>query len=219
MKFSTLTKAQQEILEIVASHVQVNGEPPTIREIQSKATEVTSLRGIAMQLDALEEIGYISRGQGARSIKVNDSFFSRNDKLIDVPLFCGRVKAGMPSLFEEYSDTTIPVKLSHTKGLTNVFAICVRGNSMIDVGIEEGDIAVITTQVNPRNGDIVVALRDDSITLKTFRIVDGYPILFPENKRDKSFKPIVDDFEVKGKLISIIKPQMLEYFQKLRSLV
>lgn len=216
MKFSTLTDNQQEILEIIYSHIQINGESPSLRDIAKKTSKVKSLRGIALQLNALVEAGYISRSSEAKSIVVNEVLDSGNDELIRIPVFSGTVQAGLPSEFDEYTDETIPVKLSMTKGLRNVYAIKVRGQSMIDAGIEEGDYAIVNDLVNANNGDIVVASTDEGLTLKTYRVVEGHHILFPANK---NFKPIVDGFQIRGKLVSLLKPQMLEYFQRLESFV
>lgn len=214
MKSSTLSDNQQEVLEIIASHIKLNGVSPSLRDIMKKHSTIKSLRGIAIQLNALEESGYITRSSEAKSIQINESLWSSNDRLIEIPLFTGTVQAGTPSLFDEYSDSTITVKLSAVKGLSKVYAMKVRGESMIDAGIEDGDYAVVSEQVNPNSGDIVVALTSEGITLKTFRVIDGHKILFPANK---NFKPISDGFEVRGKLVSIIKPPMLEHYKKLKS--
>jgi len=216
MKFSTLTIPQQEVLEIVLAYSQVNGESPSLRDILKKSKTITSLRGVALQLNALEKAGYISRDSSAKSIEVNVTLVLGNDHLIEIPLFLGSVQAGMPTLFEEYTDSTITVKLSATKGLKNVFAFKVRGESMRDLNISEGDYAIVTESISPNNGDVVVALIEDGITLKTYRLIDGHAILFPANKE---FKPIVEGFEIRGKLVNIIKPQMMEYFQKLKKLI
>ena len=215
MKFSTLTEKQQEILEIVLAHIQVDGEPPSLRDIQKKAKTVSSMRGIALQLDSLEEAGYITRDSKAKSITLNDSLTVQHDEFIEIPLLLGRVPAGLPSMFDEYIDRHIPVKMSATKGLRNVFAIKIIGDSMIDAGIVEDDHAIVSPSVVANNGDIVLALIEDGLTLKRFRVVDGHPILFPANK---NYKPIADNFEVRGKLVNIIKPEMIELFQRLKTL-
>jgi len=211
MKFSTLTDNQQEILEIICSHIQINGESPSLRDIAKKTTKVKSLRGIALQLDALEEAEYITRSSEAKSIEVNQVLRGGNDEIIRIPLFTGMVQAGLPSEFDEYSDSTIPISLSMTKGLRNVFAIKVSGLSMIGVGIDEGDYAIVSKMVNPNNQDIVLAATSEGLTLKTYRIIEGHHMLFPANK---NFKPIVDGFEIKGKLVSLLYPQMLRYFRE-----
>lgn len=216
MKLSTLTENQQEILEIIYSHIQINGEAPSLRDIAKKTSKVKSLRGIALQLNALVDAGYITRSSEAKSIEVNEVFSSGNDKIIRIPLFTGTVQAGFPSEFNEYSDDTIPVSLSMTKGLRSVFAIKVRGLSMIGAGIDDGDYAIVSEMVNASSGDIVLASTSEGLTLKTYRIIDGHHMLFPANK---DFKPLVDGFEIRGKLVSLLKPAMLQYFQQRASFV
>lgn len=185
-----------------------------MRDIAKKSSNVKSLRGVALQLDALEEAGYITRSSEAKSIEVNQVLNTGNDKLIRIPLFTGTVQAGLPSEFDEYSDSTIPVSLSMTKGLRSVFAIKICGLSMIGAGIDDGDYAIVSQMVNANNGDIVLASTEEGLTIKTYRVVDGHHMLFPANK---DFNPIVEGFEIKGKLVSLLKPQMLEYFRKRES--
>lgn len=214
MKFSTLSNNQQEILEIITSHIRLNGVSPSLRDVMKASKNINSLRGVVIQLNALESAGYITRSSEAKSIEVNESLWSNNNELIEIPLFAGSVQAGLPSLFDDYYDSKVFVMLSATKGLRHVYAMKIRGDSMIDADIEDGDFAIITEYVNPNDGDIVVALTEDGITLKTFRIIEGHPILFPANK---NYKPISDRFEVRGKLINVLKPEMIQYYQKLKS--
>lgn len=212
MKISTLSDNQREILEIIASHIKVNGESPSLRDIMKKASKINSLRGVAIQLNALEKANYISRSSKAKSIQINNHFWDNEDKLISIPLFTGSLQAGLPSFFDEHSDSTIPAKLSDTKGLKDIYAFKINGQSMIDKNIEEGDYAIVTELVNPNSGDIVVALTDEGITLKIYRVIDGHHMLFPANK---NFKPITDNFEVRGKLVNIIKPKTMNEYRRL----
>jgi repressor LexA len=215
MKFSTLNNKQQEILEIVMAHLNVDGEAPSLRDIQKKSQTVSSMRGIALQLDALEEAGFIKRDPVSRSITLVESLSSPKDEFIEIPLLLGRVPAGIPSEFEDYIDRYIPIRLSATKGLRNVFAIKIVGDSMVDAGIVEDDHAIVSPSIVANDGDVVLALVGNGLTLKRFRVVEGHPILFPANKK---YKPIADDFEVRGKLVNIVKPEMVEIFEQMKSL-
>lgn len=217
MKFSTLTSKQQEILEIVMSYLNTSGESPSLRDIQKQAQTVSSMRGIALQLDALEEAGFIKRDPETRAITLSDSLANPHDEFIEIPLLLGSVPAGLPSMFDEYIDRHIPVKLSATKGLRNVYAIKVRGDSMNEAGIIEDDHAIVTPSPVANNGDIVLAMIGDELTIKRFRVVEGHPILFPESD-NKSHKPIADNFSVRGKLVNIVKPELIKLFQKTKSL-
>jgi len=217
MKFSTLTNKQQEILEIVMSYLNTDGDSPSLRDIQKQSRSVKSMRGIALQLEALEEAGFIKRDSYTRAISLADSLANPHDEFIEIPLLLGSVPAGTPSMFEEYIDRHIPVKLSATKGLRNVYAIKVRGDSMNKTGIIEDDHAIVTPSPVANNGDIVLAMIEEELTIKRFRLVEGHPILFPESS-NKSHKPIADNFIVRGKLINVIKPELIQLFQKSKSL-
>lgn len=217
MKFSTLNKKQQEILEIVMSYLNTSGESPSLRDIQKQAQTVSSMRGIALQLDALEETGFIKRDPVTRVITLSDSLANPHDEFIEIPLLLGSVPAGTPSMFEEYIDSHIPVKLSATKGLRNVYAIKVRGDSMNEAGIIEDDHAIVTPSPVANNNDIVLAMVEEELTIKRFRLVEGHPILFPESN-NKSHKPIADKFVVRGKLVNVIKPELIQLYQKSKSL-
>lgn len=217
MKFSTLTNKQQEILEIVMSYLNTRGDSPSLREIQKQALTVKSMRGIALQLDALEELGFIKRDPVTRVISLTESLSTPHDELIDIPLLMCRVPAGTPSMFDEYIDRHIPIKLSATKGLRNVYAIKIKGDSMNKAGIIEEDYAIAIPSPVANNGDIVLAMVGEDLTIKRFRLVDGYPILFPESD-NKIHKPIADNFLIRGKVINVIKPELIKLFQKSKTL-
>ena len=106
-------------------------------------------------------------------------------------------------MVDEFSDSKIDVSIQDTKGITNVFAVKVTGDSMIGAGIDDGDTAIIASQPIANDGDIVAALIPDrGVTLKKFKIVDGWPILVPANPK---YSPIVNNFVVQGKLINLLK--------------
>ena len=187
--------------------------PPTTREIQELSG--LSPRGVTLQLNALEKQGFISRKSGARGIVVDPSLLNfpedgdvsvpvakSKEEKVSIPMMAASIPAGPTSYIEEYSDSTINISLSLTRGMKNVFAVKVTGDSMIGAGIEEGDMAIIAPQPVANDGDIVAAIHDNGITLKRFRILDGRPLLMPANPK---YEPITSDFSIQGKLINIIK--------------
>ncbi len=112
------------------------------------------------------------------------------------------IPAGYGSSADDCSDQTIEIPVSETKGIRNAFAIQVSGESMIGAGIEDGDVAIISSQQVANDGDIVAALYDDGVTLKRYRVVDGIPMLMPANPK---FRPIIENFEIQRKLINLKK--------------
>lgn len=213
MRYQTLTPNQQKVLDILVSYLKVNHMPPTTREVQELSG--LSPRGVTLQLNALEEQNFISRKNGARGIIVNPSllnlpedsnisvpFTKTKEEEISIPMMAASIPAGPTSYIEEYSDSTIDISLSLTRGMRNVFAVKVTGDSMIGAGIEEGDTAIIAPQSIASDGDIVAAVHDGGVTLKRFRIVDGRPLLMPANPK---YEPITSDFSIQGKLINILK--------------
>lgn len=215
MKYTVLTDNQKKVLEAIIAYIRTNNLPPTTREIQ-KLSDL-SPRGVTLQLQLLELQGFITRKPGARGISVNPSLLhvSENEKVsvpiteakedtISVPMMSASIPAGPISFVEEHSDKRIEVPLSITRGMRNVFAVKVSGDSMIGAGIESGDTAIIATQPIANDGDIVAALYDGGVTLKKFRILDGRPILMPANPK---YEPITKEFAIQGKLINLLKSE------------
>jgi repressor LexA len=200
----TLTTRQQEVLDIIVEAITSEGYPPTVRELRD-ILGVNSIRGASIHLDALERKGFIKRSGKARGIRVLDAGTSTNGtREIRIPLI-GQIQAGYPLLAEQNVETFINVKKSYLKGNSHAFALRVSGESMIDAGIQPGDIALIVPTQHADNGDIVVALLDDSATLKKFYQVDNYVALLPANP---VFQPIIGrDFSIQGRLIGIIRSE------------
>jgi repressor LexA len=197
-----LTQRQQEVLDIIVGNIKHHGYPPTVRELRDHLG-VNSIRGASIHLDALERKGYIQRNGKARGIKVlkiDNGATSRQE--IRIPLI-GQIQAGYPLLAEENVEKFINIKKEYLRGNTRAFALRVHGHSMINAGIRPGDIALITPTQHAENGDIVVALFEDSATLKKFYQVDDYIALLPANP---DFEPIIgDNFSIQGKLVGIIR--------------
>jgi len=202
MKFTKLTEKQRVVLDVILESIKTKGYPPSIREI-GKKTNLSSLRGVVLQLEALEKAGYIQRRSHARGIIVNPSLLEDGNQTFSIPLVTSHVPAGPGFDTDDFSDETFDVTSKQTKGLRNVFAVRVTGDSMVDEGINEGDIAIVFPQQVADDGDIVIAdHKGQGVTLKKYRVVEGRPILFPANKK---YLPITSEFEVQGKVINVVK--------------
>lgn len=198
---TNISENQKNVLNIILESIKSKGFPPSIREIQKKSG-IKSLRGVVIQLEALEQAGLIKRKSGARAIQVIQSLLDDSDKKISIPLMACTIHAGDESEVDNFSDSEVSVSLLETKGLKNVFAVKVCGDSMIGEDINDGDLAILYPQPVADNGDIVAARTQNGMTLKKYRVVEGIPMLFPANSK---YNPIVRDFEIQGKLVNIIK--------------
>ncbi len=196
-----LTERQQEVLEIIRRHMSRNGESPTVREI-AKALGVRSTCTVQKHLEALEKKGCLTKSKyGYRSIELPGEFSPSRIKSIPVPVV-GRIAAGQPLLASDNVETYLPIPadLAHAGDL---FALKVRGDSMVNAGIFEGDIIVARRQETAINGDIVVALLDDEATVKTFYNDGGAVRLQPENP---AYEPIITrEVQVLGKVTLSIR--------------
>lgn len=190
-----LSKSQQKILDFL-KECSSEGRVPSVREI---CTEVglSSTSTVHHHLNALEEKGFITREHGLnRCIHI-----AGEEKSVGVPVL-GRVAAGYPILAIEEIECYVPVPESLRRG-RELFALRVQGESMIDVGIFDGDIVIVNRTPVAENGEIVVALVGDEATVKTFYKENGYFRLQPEND---TFEPIiVDEVVILGKVVSLIR--------------
>lgn len=202
MKYNNLTHRQQLVFDIILESIKTLGYPPSLREIQKKSG-IKSLRGVTLQLDALEKAGYIIRKSHARGIIVSPSLLEDSHKKFSIHLMASHIPAGPSFDVDNFSDELYSVTPMQTKGLKNVFAVKVVGDSMIDENIKEGDIAIVFSQQVANDGDIVIAeIEGEGVTLKKYRLVEGRPILFPANRK---YSPITAKFKIQGKVINIIK--------------
>ena len=190
-----LNKSQQKILDYLRERSQ-DGVPPSVREICA-ATGLKSTSTVHAHLKALEENGFISRDAGLnRAIHI-----SGVERSVQVPVL-GRVTAGLPILAVEDVEGYLPINESQCRG-RELFALRVVGESMINAGIFNGDNVLVKKQPNAENGDIVVALVDDSATVKTFYKEDGYYRLQPEN--DTMDPIIVKECSILGKVFGVFR--------------
>ena len=191
-----ISKSQKKIYDFLRKKA-MEGVPPTVREIGA-AVGLSSTSSVQAGLDALEKAGYITRDpMHKRSIRINGVAENVNS----VPLL-GTVTAGQPVLaFEDIMDY-IPYNGPHANA-DNLFALRVKGESMLNAGIFDGDIAIVERTPVANNGDIVVALLGDEATIKTFYREKDHIRLQPEND---AFEPIIsNEVLILGKLVSLIR--------------
>ncbi|MBE5773978.1 MAG: transcriptional repressor LexA [Clostridiales bacterium] len=189
---------QKKILDFIKSEIEQKGYPPSVREICA-AVGLKSTSTVHAHLNHLEEQGLIRRDSTKpRALEVLDGSHARGRT---VPLV-GRVTAGMPILAIENIEDHLVLPQSML-GHDDIFCLRVTGDSMIDIGILDGDIVVLRQQSTADNGEIVVAMVDDEATLKRIYYEHGHVRLQPENS---TMAPIiVDNAEVLGKLVALIR--------------
>lgn len=202
MSQGKITAKQQEILEYIKETILKKGYPPAVREI-CEAVQLKSTSSVHSHLESLEKNGYIRRDPTKpRTIEIIDDCFNLTRReVVNVPLV-GTVAAGQPILAEENIENYFPIP---AEMLPNVetFMLNVKGDSMINAGIFNGDQVLVAQQSTANNGEIVVALIEDSATVKRFYKEDGHFRLQPEN--DAMDPIIVDEVEILGKVIGLLR--------------
>jgi repressor LexA len=202
MAYGKITEKQREILEFIKKEILNKGYPPTVRDI-CEAVHLKSTSSVHSHLETLEKNGYIRRDPTKpRAIEiVDDSFNLTRREVVNVPLV-GRVAAGEPILAVENIETYFPFPSEYMPN-AECFMLKVKGESMIDAGIFDGDNILVEQCKDARNGDMVVALVDDSATVKTFYKEDGHIRLQPENN---TMDPIiVPDCQILGKVFGVFR--------------
>ena len=180
MAYGRISKKQQEILDYIKNEILNRGFPPAVREI-CEAVNLKSTSSVHSHLEALEKNGYIRRdATKPRAIEIiDDNFNLTRREVVNVPLV-GTVAAGQPILAVENIEAYFPVPAEFMPNEQS-FMLKVKGDSMINAGIFDGDQVLVKQQSSAGNGDIVVALLEDAATVKTFYKEDGYYRLQPEN--------------------------------------
>lgn len=202
MGYGKITAKQQQILDYIKEEILKKGYPPTVREI-CETVNLKSTSSVHSHLETLEKNGYIRRDPTKpRAIEIcDDSFQIVRTEMISIPIV-GNVAAGQPILAQENIEEYFPVPADVVpKG--DSFILKVRGDSMINVGIFSGDRIFVNTCADASNGDIVVALVEDSATVKTFYRENGHVRLQPEN--DDMAPIIVDDCQILGKVFGVFR--------------
>ena len=202
MAYGRITKKQTEILEYINSHILNKNYPPSVRDICT-AVNLKSTSSVHAHLETLEKNGYIRRDPTKpRAIEIiDDNFNLTRREVVNVPLI-GQVAAGQPLLAVENTTRKFPIPAEFIPK-EEVFMLNVKGESMVNAGIYDGDQIIVKQQSTASNGEIVVALVDDSATVKRFYKENGHIRLQPEN--DFMEPIIVDSCEIIGKVIGLIR--------------
>ncbi len=201
-----LTGKQQEVLEYIVELVRTRGYPPTLEEL-GKRFGIRSTNGVRAHLRALERKGYLKRRpRTSRGIELTipPLPLASTAQVIEVPLV-GRVAAGLPLLAVQNLDGTLLLDKSLIRG-EGCFALKVKGDSMVEAGILDGDYVLVRPQASAENGDIVVALLDDEVTVKRFYREKQRIRLQPANSR---MEPIfVKEARILGRVVALVRPKI-----------
>lgn len=202
MAYGKISSKQKEILEFMKNEILSKGYPPAVREI-CEAVHLKSTSSVHSHLETLEKNGYIRRDPAKpRAIEiVDDNFNLTRREIVNVPIV-GTVTAGQPILAVENIESYFPIPMEYMPNV-ETFMLKVKGESMINAGIFDGDSILVQKQSHAKNGDFVVALIDDSVTVKTFYKEKDYYRLQPEN--DYMDPIIVPEVEILGKVIGLFR--------------
>ena len=202
MNNGKISSKQQEILDYIKQQILSKGYPPAVREI-CEAVNLKSTSSVHSHLETLEQRGYIRRDPTKpRAIEIMDDMFNLTRReLVNVPVV-GTVTAGEPILAAENIESYFPIppEFVHNK---QTFMVKVTGESMINAGILDGDLILVEQSPVANNGDIVIALIEDSVTVKRYFKENGHYRLQPEN--DYMEPIIVDELVVLGKVIGLFR--------------
>ena len=211
-KRKELTSRQEEILEYIKKYSKENRMPPTVREIGNHF-EISSTNGVRSILAALIKKGYINRSPRlSRGIEVIDNDKSGNvaeapSNTIEIPIV-GRVAAGTPILAVQNLEGTVTIDRDFLACRSDVFALRVKGDSMINAGIFDGDLIFARQQKTAERGEIIVAQIDNEATVKYYHPLADHVELRPANPR---YRPIIvkndKDFTIAGKLIGVMRKE------------
>lgn len=202
MSQGKISAKQKEILEFIKDQILTRGFPPSVRDI-CEAVHLKSTSSVHAHLETLEKNGYIRRDPTKpRAIEIlDDTFNLTRREVTNVPLI-GRVAAGEPLLAQENIENYFPIPVEMLPN-NNTFMLTVKGESMINAGILDGDYVLVEEAHTASNGDMVVALIEDGATVKTFYKEEGVIRLQPEN--DFMDPIIVRDVQILGKVIGVFR--------------
>lgn len=197
-----ITPKQQEILEYIKESILRKGYPPSVREI-CEAVHLKSTSSVHAHLETLEKNNYIRKDPTKpRTIEIIDDCFNLTRReVVNVPLV-GNVAAGQPILADQNIENYFPIPMELLPN-QQTFMLRVKGESMINAGIFDGDQIIVKQQETARNGEIVVALLEDSATVKRFYKEKGHYRLQPEN--DALAPIIVDEVQILGVVIGLVR--------------
>ena len=202
MGYGKITAKQQEILNYIKEEILNKGYPPAVREI-CEAVNLKSTSSVHSHLETLEKNGYIRRDPTKpRAIEIcDDSFQMVRTEMVSLPVV-GTGAAGQPILAQENIESYFPIPAEYVPNGES-FILKVKGDSMINAGIYNGDQVFVNRCNSARNGDTIVALVDDSATVKTFYKENGHIRLQPEN--DTMEPIIVEDCQILGKVYGVFR--------------
>lgn len=197
-----ISTKQREILEYIKSQILEKGFPPAVRDI-CEAVNLKSTSSVHSHLETLEKNGYIRRDPTKpRAIEILDESFNfTRREMVNVPVV-GRVAAGEPLLAEQNVENYFPIPMEYMPN-AQTFMLTVKGESMVNAGIFDGDMVLVEQRNYARNGEMIVALVDDGATVKTFYKEEGVIRLQPEN--DYMDPIIVPDCQILGKVIGVFR--------------
>ena len=197
-----ISTKQKEILEYIKSQILEKGFPPAVRDI-CEAVNLKSTSSVHSHLETLEKNGYIRRDPTKpRAIEILDESFNfTRREMVNVPLV-GRVAAGQPLLAEQNVENYFPIPMEYMPN-AQTFMLTVKGDSMVNAGIFDGDMVLVEQRNHAHNGEMIVALIDDGATVKTFYKEEGFIRLQPEN--DSMDPIIVDNCEILGKVFGVFR--------------
>lgn len=202
MSYGKISGKQQEILDFLKQEILNKGYPPSVREI-CEGVNLKSTSSVFSHLNTLERNGYIRRDPTKpRAIEIiDDNFNLVRREVVNMPLV-GTVAAGQPLLAVSNIDNYFPIPSEYVPK-EQTFMLRVKGESMINAGILDGDMIMVEQCPSAKNGDMVVALINDSATVKTFYREDGHIRLQPEN--DHMDPIIVPDCQILGKVFGVLR--------------
>lgn len=197
-----ISKKQQEILEYIKEQILQRGFPPAVREI-CEAVNLKSTSSVHSHLETLEKNGYIRRDPTKpRAIEIlDDDFALVRREMVNVPII-GQVAAGQPILAQENIEDYFPIPVERMPN-KQTFILKVKGESMINAGILDGDYVLVQEENTAVNGEMVVAMIDDGATVKTFYREEGVIRLQPEN--DYMDPIIAENVVILGKVIGVMR--------------
>lgn len=197
-----LTARQREVLEAIREHISRKGFAPSIREL-GKTLNIASLRGVTVHLDALAKKGFIERESTSRSIRLLIAQ-ENEDSRVSVPLL-GAIAAGAPLLAVENIESYIPVPARMVAHAKELFALTVRGDSMIGDGILDGDTIIVHRQPFAENGEIIAALIGDEATVKRLDSSRRPARLLASNPSYEPIELAREDVRVLGKVMGLVR--------------
>lgn len=203
MAYGKISNKQQEILDFIKQQILNKGYPPAVREI-CEAVQLKSTSSVHSHLESLEKNGYIRRDPTKpRAIEIiDDEFNLTRREIINIPII-GTVAAGEPILATENIEGYFPLLSEDMPLGADAFMLKVKGESMINAGVYDGDYILVKQQDTAKNGEMIVALVEDSATVKTFYKENGHFRLQPEND---TMEPIIaDEVSILGKVCGLYR--------------